>query len=29
MRAELYRVDGQMDKHDEGNSLFLQICEHV
>jgi hypothetical protein len=23
------RTDGQMDKHDEANSLFSQICEHA
>ena len=23
------RIDGQMDKHDEANSFFSEICEHA
>jgi hypothetical protein len=27
--AELFHADGQMDRHDEGNSWFLQFCVHA
>jgi hypothetical protein len=25
--AKLFQADGQTDRHDEGNSRFLQFCE--
>jgi hypothetical protein len=27
--VELFHADGQMDRHDEANSRFLQYCERV
>ena len=27
--AELFHVDGQMGRHDEANSRFLQFCEET
>jgi len=27
--AELFHAEGQMDRHDEADSCFLQLCEHA
>ena len=27
VEAELFHADGRMDRHDEFNSRFLQLCE--
>jgi hypothetical protein len=27
--AKLFHADGQMDRHDESNSCFLQFSEHA
>jgi len=27
--AELFHMDGQMDRHDESTSRFSQFCERV
>jgi len=29
VQAELFRVDGETDRHDEANSRFSQFCEHA
>jgi len=29
VRADLFRADGQTDRHDEANSRFSQCCERA